>query len=93
MPRLREAELSIRLVWPFTRLTAAYAEAVSLLSQVGVTPAIFGNPETRIPHRIAMQLLEQSVRITGDPALGLHAAEQSEAGDFDVVEHVARSAR
>ncbi len=92
MSREREKEISIRLVWPFARITATSAETIGMLARMGVPASAFANPDTRFPYRLAMRMLENSVKITGDQALGLHAGEQIEPGDFDVLEYVARSA-
>jgi AraC-like DNA-binding protein len=92
MARQREAELSIRLVWPFARLTTLHPRTDTILNGARVEPATFANPDARIPHRLAMDMLQTAVNATGDPALGLHAGEHVEPGDFDVLESVARSA-
>jgi AraC-like DNA-binding protein len=62
------------------------------LARFGVHAAEFANPDTRIPYRVGVELLEAAVRASGDPALGLKAGLQIESGDFDVVESAARSA-
>jgi AraC-like DNA-binding protein len=88
----KETTVSIRLVWPFARITGTHPQAHTLLQGTGLKPQDFANPDTRIPHRVLMQLLEDSVRLTGDPLLGLRAGESVEAGDFDVLEYAARCA-
>jgi len=92
MARHREAELSIRLIWPFARLTTLHPRTEAILNGARIEPPVFANPDARIPHGVAMKMLAHAVAATGDPALGLHAGEQIEAGDFDVLESVARSA-
>lgn len=86
-----ESTLSIRLVWPFARLAANHPGAVGVLVRPGISAEDFGNPDTRIPHSVAMGLLRDTVATVGDPTLGLRAGEQLEAGDFDVLEYAARS--
>jgi hypothetical protein len=49
--------------------------------------------EARIPVRTALELLELAVVRTGDPALGLRAALEVEAGDFELFEYAAASSR
>jgi len=89
---LKEATLSIRFVWPFTRLLAAYPNTELSLARAGVHALDFANPDTRIPHRAAVALLEEAIAVTGDPACGLRAGEQIEPGDFHVLEYAARAA-
>jgi AraC-like DNA-binding protein len=85
------AGVSVRLVWPFLRATGTGPADLGILARAGIQPESFARPETRIPHRVAMQLIEAGVRGTGDRALGLRAGEQVEAGDFEVLEYAARS--
>lgn len=51
--------------------------------------AAIEDPDTRIPHSVAIQLLETAEVGLGDPALGIHAAEHLRPGDFDVLEYAA----
>jgi AraC-like DNA-binding protein len=44
------------------------------------------DPDSRFPAPVLLELLAQSVQVTGDPDLGLHAAEQINAGDYDLLE-------
>jgi AraC-like DNA-binding protein len=81
--------VSVRLLWPFARLTA-WTDFVIELS--GCSAESFADPETRIPRSVATRLLQVAVEATGDPAIGLRAAELCEAHDFDVLEYAARSA-
>jgi AraC-like DNA-binding protein len=84
--------VSIRLLWPFARLLSQEPRALPILARLGVGFAEFGNPDTRLPHRMVMQALQESVDQLGDPTLGLRAGLQLDAGDFDVLEHAARAA-
>ena len=61
------------------------------LTKLGIGPREFTDPETRIPHRAAMALLQAQVERTGDKGLGLRAGSSFEHGDFDVLESAARS--
>jgi AraC-like DNA-binding protein len=83
--------VSIRLVWPYARLAAMYPGALATLSKIGLGPAEYANPDTRLALWDAIDLLETSVESSGDPALGLRAGELIEPGDFDVLEYAARS--
>jgi AraC-like DNA-binding protein len=85
---LAEPELSARLIRPFVRLLRDRGAPIEALSLRG---ASLEDPDTRVPHRVAIALLELAERGTGDRAIGLHAAERIEPGDFDVLEYAARS--
>ena len=90
LPSRSAKTLSIRLLWPFVRVWTAEGNAI--LVPRGVSVADFGNPETRIAHRVVMETLKLAVERDGDRTLGLRAGEQVEHGDFDVLEYAARSA-
>jgi AraC-like DNA-binding protein len=49
------------------------------------------DPDDRIPVRVAIELLERAVALTGDPAFGLRAALEADVGDFELFEYVAAS--
>ncbi|HVU05753.1 MAG TPA: AraC family transcriptional regulator [Polyangiaceae bacterium] len=87
----RELTLSIRLMWPFLRLLANEPDMIARHQAVGLGPEQLGNPETRIPHRVVMFLLEQSIASIGDPTLGLRAGASRDPADGDVLEHAART--
>jgi AraC-like DNA-binding protein len=78
------------LVWIFARVNASGSEAQQILARENIGPAEYFNPETRIPHRIAMELLRSSVD-GGDPEIGLRAGASLQPGDFAVLEYAARS--
>jgi AraC-like DNA-binding protein len=88
---VRENLVSIRLVWPFARLEGAGPRALGLLNRVGIEPADFANPDTRIPHRTAIELLEAGLENRQDPTIGLQAGSLAEPCDLDVLEYAARS--
>jgi AraC-like DNA-binding protein len=83
--------VSIRLVWPFARLTGGGSRALSLLRSIGMEPADFANPETRISHRAAITMLEAGISSRNDPTIGLQAGSAGEPCDLDVLEYAARS--
>jgi AraC-like DNA-binding protein len=85
------AQVSIRLVWPYARLAARYPGALATMSKIGLGPAEYANPDTRLALRDALELLNASIESSGDLALGLHAGELIEPGDFDVLEYAAQS--
>jgi AraC-like DNA-binding protein len=45
--------------------------------------------DLRVPHARAMALMHDALALSGDPAIGIHAARFVEAGDFDVMEYAA----
>jgi AraC-like DNA-binding protein len=65
--------------------------SANLLVQHGVRGAHFADPDCRISHRLAMDLLEMKIEATGDPTVGLRAASVIEPGDIDVCEYACRS--
>jgi AraC-like DNA-binding protein len=84
--------LSLRLVQPFTRsLLAARVDPLKLVAGIPIEPIRFLDPDGRIPHVVAMELLARAVQASGDDALGVHAAEEVLPGEFDALEFVARS--
>jgi AraC-like DNA-binding protein len=83
-----EPQLSARLVRPFLRLLRGRGLPVEAMNLGG---ASLEDPDTRIPHRVAISLHKAASRGTADPAIGLHAAEHIERGDFDVLEFAAMS--
>src|SRR4029079_4607119 len=91
----RQATLSIRLIWPFARLAVASGQSMEALEairqKIGLDTGNFGNPDTRIPHQAVMDTLEATVKVSGDPTIGLRAGANVDPGDFDVVEYAARS--
>jgi AraC-like DNA-binding protein len=87
---LAEPELSARLIRPFVRLLRDRGAPIESLSLEG---ASLEDPDTRVPHRLAIALLRFAELGTGDRAIGLHAAERIEPGDFDVLEYAAMSSR
>ncbi len=64
---------------------------MSILACEGIGLAQLADPDQRLRHDVAMELLERAVQRTRDPALGLHAAERLEPTDLDVVEQVTRT--
>ncbi len=86
-----ERRLSIRLVWPFFRLVGVNPAGLEILGREGIGAAEFANPDTRIRHRAAIELLERTVELTGDGSIGLRAGQSIEPGDLDALEYAARS--
>lgn len=81
---------SIRLTWPFVRYLALHARESSLFEGALGLGARLVDPETRIPADLAAETLREAIRLTGDTAIGLHAAELIAPEDRDVLELAAR---
>ena len=92
--RLRAADTtcSVRVIKPFIRyLNKIGLDGEGLLRQHGLTMEALRERDLRVPHAQSMALLNESLRLSGDPAIALHAARCDEPGDFDVVEYAAAS--
>jgi AraC-like DNA-binding protein len=87
----RDSTISLRWVLPFLQVTGVDPRRVELFERAGVSPLDFASSDVRIPHRVAVELLEQAVSTTGDPALGLRAGEAVDPASLDVVVLAARS--
>jgi AraC-like DNA-binding protein len=86
-----ERSLSIRLLRPFARVASGDEALLLALQRSGVGPRELGDPETRLPHRAVMTLLQELVSGKNDRSIGLRAGCGIEPGDFDVLEYAARS--
>jgi AraC-like DNA-binding protein len=62
-----------------------------MLEAEGIEPAIFADPDARIPTLLARAMLLEWLDRTNDPALGLHAGERIESADFGVIHHAVRN--
>lgn len=84
--------VSVRLLQPFSRLLVARkVSLLGLIDGLGMKPELFLDPDARISWEKTLALLERALAVTGDEALGVHAAEFIHPGDFDAVELVARA--
>jgi AraC-like DNA-binding protein len=88
----RKISLSIRAVQPVLAYLAArgYNHAAFLKAQ-GVDPAIFNDPETRLPHAVAISLWQAAAELTNDPNIGLHVAQGIRAGVYGVLDYAVRT--
>ncbi len=73
------------------RIKRASEEPEEVLCNVGIDPAVFDDPEGRVPALAALKLWDEAIRITGDPDLGLHVAEDH-SEDLGVFEYALRAA-
>lgn len=85
--------MSVRLLWAFARGGWTDPSTAEAYARIGIGPAEFVDPATRVPHRLATELLVSYVSRTGDSSIGLRAGNSVELGDFDslAVAHAARS--
>lgn len=86
-----ESTVSLRWVLPFLRVTGGSPSDITLLAREGIAPQDFADPDTRVRHRVIMELLGSAVQRLGDPLLGLRAGERIEPGDFATLEFACRS--
>lgn len=78
------------MIQPFARYLARLGcDCEAWLRPHGLTIAALKERDLRVPHPQAMALLREAVALTGDPAIGIHAARCEEPGDFDVIEYAA----
>lgn len=81
---------SIRVVWAFLRYLATHPKGRELVNAAPANASLV-DPELRLPLVDVGQMLENAIRVTGDPAIGLHAAAFFEAKDRDPLEEAARN--
>jgi AraC-like DNA-binding protein len=92
-PAMRSgATVSGRTILPaIGRLRALGADVESLLREGAVPPSILDDAEVRLPHEVALGVWHRAVGLSGDDALGIHAAESVRPGAFDVLDYTLRS--
>jgi AraC-like DNA-binding protein len=84
------ATCSVRVIQPFARYLAKLGcDCDAWLRPHGLTMVALGERERRVPHVDAMALLREARALSGDAAIGVHAARCDEPGDFDVIEYAA----
>lgn len=81
---------SIRVVWAFLRYLDTHPKGREVLNSTPATAALV-DPDLRIPLEDAAQMLDYAIAVTGDDAIGLHAAAFFEAKDRDPLEEAARN--
>lgn len=79
------------MLWPFLRYLSNHPRGGILLDPATIDASL-ADPDVRIPLTDAGRMLEQAIRVTEDPAIGLHAAAYVEPTDLGVLEIAARSA-
>jgi AraC-like DNA-binding protein len=101
MTQSSSATVASTVMLPFARLLllarararrTLLDETDRMLSTAGLSwQSILDRTCSRIPQRMSVEMLEASIAITGDAALGLHGAEASQPGDLEVLEYLVRS--
>ena len=78
------------MVWVFARVSRDPARTREIFAREKLGPAEYFDPETRLVHSLAMDLLRCHVD-AGDADIGLRAGAGVVPGDFAVLEYAARS--
>src|SRR6478735_147656 len=68
------------------------ADVAALAAHAAFDSSLACDPDARIPLRVETALWDEAARLTGDPGLGLHAAEGLRPGVFDVIDYAVRTA-
>ena len=96
----KQATLVLPMLLPFARAAQRHGPKVvaALQSRAAEQLTVAGLPaqeqplaNQRVPHELAIELLELAMTLTGDAALALHAGASVEVGDFGVYEYLLRS--
>lgn len=91
----------MEVLTPFLRRLQTYGPEIerqatqsglALLAAAGLQLTELADPQARIPHSLGVALLEDGIRISGDPAHGLHAGAGKQPGDGGILEHLTNSA-
>ncbi|MFP6639376.1 MAG: AraC family transcriptional regulator, partial [Myxococcota bacterium] len=62
-----------------------------LTSSLGVAESHLGDPEQSYSHTSMIRMWESLTEASGDPAIGLHAAEHGRSSDFELIWYLLRS--
>ncbi len=80
------------LIWPLILgLRALQVDDTAVLARVGLGAEALKNPDTRLPTRQALSLLQAAIEVSGDENLGLKLSQLYEAGVFTVLDYLAHS--
>lgn len=89
-----EPRMAVGLLRPIVRaLIAVGRDHRALLAAHGLSPASLEDPELRVPHSIALRVLDDAVRLAGDPAFALNAAEHADLADIGLLGQLLMTAR
>jgi len=83
---------SIRLLWPFLALADRHKKHVSrMVARLGLTEAELKDPDTRVPHQLLCDMLNEAIERSGLRDLGLIAAQYVDSSHLGISEYIARS--
>jgi AraC-like DNA-binding protein len=88
---ISERRKSARVLWSFVRLLGESPAVAAAMKQEDIDPSLLAHPDTRLPHRRVMELLDAWVAASQDPAIGLRAGLNVEPGELEAMEYAARS--
>jgi AraC-like DNA-binding protein len=73
-------------------LNAAVEQGGAVLARWGIAPAdLEADPTMRVPHGLAMDLLEVFIAAAGDPSAALRAGLKLQRGDYELLEYLCGS--
>jgi AraC-like DNA-binding protein len=78
------------VVWAFLRYLATHPKGRELVNAAPANASLV-DPDLRLPLVDIGRMLEHAIEVTGDPAIGLHAAAYFEPKDRDPLEEAARN--
>jgi AraC-like DNA-binding protein len=90
-PTATELTLSVRLIWPVARALDGNPIGDEMLTQLGIGPEQFVDPETRVSAQLSFDQLQALSERLHDPLIGLRSGQAMDLSDFDVLEHAARA--
>ncbi len=91
---MREATLATSLVIDFLGFLERQGHPrVDVCRAAGIDPGIVQQPNSRVPAAFMERLWPLAVQLTGDPDVGLHAAESYNPGALSIVGYVVLSCR
>jgi len=70
----------------------ASESGLALLARYGFALRSFSDLNQRIPHELALELLDNAIRVTRDATFPLSAGANAQRGDFGAVDYAALSA-
>lgn len=87
-----DAFCAVRAFRPFRQyLRDTGVDLSETITSLGLSDDDLTDPDLRVSHAKAAAMLDAAVRVTGESALGVLAAECIQPGDFDVLEYAAQS--
>lgn len=88
------ATVSVVVIIPLLRAVKRNGFDVDeLLTRAGVSPSTLDNRDSRIGYEALVEMWRLAYDMIGDPALGIHAAEDLLPGVFGVIDYVTRCSR